>query len=461
MKKSLMLLMIIALMGMMALSGCGSKDAGKPAEPAKEQATTTTPQEPAKQEPAKEEKVEEFSMVIRHINVRDTAKATLKQLEDVVAKTEQDVPGLKFKLDGVEDTVNRDVKLKAEMSAGTQPPIFNLFGGDDTVKYSKAGRLLDLTGILDELGLKDAFFNLREFTVDGKIYGLPEAGYIEGFFYNQKLFKDAGVEVPKTWDELIKVCEALKAKGITPIALGSGAGDGWAANMLVNSLFVGLGGPELQEGFASGKTKWTDPAIIETFKRIQDFKNKGYIDPNVLGLKYPQGQANFYTGKAAMLFDGSWAANAITGDTSTVKDVAGFFRMPDVGGPGDGLINGGWSNGYGFSATLKDNELKAVKAFIKNLYTIEEQKRSLVESSRIPAMKGVSGVEGGTELVKALGESQGSAKGAFPAFDALVQKSVKVTLEQTVQEVLGGKLTPEKAAERMQQAQDKGNKEGK
>ena len=36
MKKSLMLLMIIALMGMMALSGCGSKDAGKPAEPAKE-----------------------------------------------------------------------------------------------------------------------------------------------------------------------------------------------------------------------------------------------------------------------------------------------------------------------------------------------------------------------------------------------------------------------------------------
>ncbi|MDK8181436.1 extracellular solute-binding protein [Paenibacillus sp. UMB4589-SE434] len=452
MKKRLTLLMIVALMGMLTLAGCGGSS--KPADPPKEAGGTTTPTP----EP---EKAESFDVVIRHINVRDTAKAMLKQLEEVSAATEKEVPGLKFKLDGVEDTVNRDVKLKAEMTSGTQPPLFNLFGGDDTVKYAKAGRLLALNDILTELGIADAFFNLREFTVDGKIYGLPESGYIEGFFYNKKLFEDAGVTVPKTWEELLAVCEALKAKGITPIAMGDGAGDGWVANMLVNSLFVGLGGPALQDGFATGTTKWTDPAVVESLKRVQDLKNKGYIDPNVLGLKYSQGQANFYTGKAAMLFDGSWAANAITGDTSTVKDVSGFFRLPDVGGPGDGFINGGWSNGFGVSADLKENELKAVKAFIKNWYNVEQQKRSLIESSRIPAMKGVSNVEGATELVKSLGESQGSAKGAFPAFDALVQKSVKVTLEQTVQELLGGKITPEKAAERMQQAQEKAIKEGK
>ncbi|WP_268633699.1 extracellular solute-binding protein [Paenibacillus alginolyticus] len=41
--------------------------------------------------------------------------------------------------------------------------------------------------------------NLNEFTVDGKIYGLPRAGYVEGVFYNKKMFEDAGVQVPKTW----------------------------------------------------------------------------------------------------------------------------------------------------------------------------------------------------------------------------------------------------------------------
>ncbi|WP_152394949.1 extracellular solute-binding protein [Paenibacillus guangzhouensis] len=456
-RKGLTLLLISMLTLSLALSACGSSkttEGEKKTEGGTTTPTTPTPAPEVKPEP---EKVEEFSVILRHINVRDTAKKTLQQLEDVVKKTEADVPGLKFQLDGVEDTVNRNVKLKAEMQAGTQPPIFSLFGGDDTKSYAAAGRLLPLNDIMSELGLSDAFFNLREFTVDGKIYGLPDAGFIEGFFYNKKMFEDAGVQVPKTYDEFLKVCEALKAKGITPIALGAGAADGWSVNMILNSMFVGLGGPELQEGFAAGTTKWTDPPVLEALKRVKELKDKGYFDKNVLGLKYAQGQAAFYTGKAAMLFDGSWAINAIVGETSTVKDVAGFYRFPDVGGPGDGFINGGWSAGYGFSAASNENELKAIKAFIKNFYNLDMQKRALIEQSRIPAMKGVSDIQGASELVKSVGEAQGSAKGAFPAFDSLVSTKVKVTLETSMQELLGGKSTPEQVAEKVQKAQDADN----
>ncbi|UHA75507.1 extracellular solute-binding protein [Paenibacillus sp. 481] len=452
MKKTMTLLLATMILATFALAGCGQKDAATPADN-KAAGEAKTPQSETAQKPGEEA----FSMTIRHINVRDTAKLTLKILEDVVKKTEQDVAGLKFELDGVEDTVNRDVKLKAEMSAGTQPPIFNLFGGADTKNYAAAGRLLPLNDILKEVGIADSFFDLREFTVDGKVYGLPESGFIEGFFYNKKVFDEAGVQVPKTWDELLKALETFKAKGIIPIALGAGGGDGWSVNMLVNSLIVGFGGPEIQEGFATGKTKWTDPAVIEAFKRLQELQTKGYIDPNALGLKYSQGQANFYTGKAALLFDGSWAINALVGDTSTVKDHAGFFRFPDVGGPGDGYINGGWSNGYGFSAAVKDKELETVKAFIKNFYTIENQKRGLVETSRIPSMKNITNIEGANALVKSVGEAQGAAKGAFPAYDSLVQPKIKVTLESTMQELIGGEITPEKAAERMQQVQEAAN----
>lgn len=450
-----MLLLITTFLTVLALSGCGQSGA-----PAATQDQNAGKDKPVA-EPPPSEKVEEFKMVIRHINTRETAKKTLALLEDMARKTEQDVPGLKFDLDGVEDTVNRNVKLKAEMAAGTQPPIFNLFGGADTQNYSKAKRLLPLNDILAELGLSDSFFDLREFNVDGKIYGLPESGFVEGFFYNKSLFEQAGVQVPTTWDELLKVLETLKSKGITPIALGGGAGDGWATNMIVNSLIVGLGGPEFQEGFATNKSKWTDPVVIDAFTRMKELMDKGYIDPNVLGLKYAQGQANFYTGKAALLFDGSWAINAIIGETSKVKDIVGFFRFPNVGGPGDGYINGGWSNGYGFSADLKDNELKAVKAFIKNFYSLDNQKRALVESSRIPSMKGVSNVDGASELMKAVGESQGSAKGAFPAFDVFVPDKVKISLENTMQELIGGQISPKEAAEKMQKIQDEASAEKK
>ncbi|MCG7406973.1 extracellular solute-binding protein [Paenibacillus sp. ACRRX] len=450
MKKRFLLLIVAVLLTMSALTGCSSSTKSDSS------AANGTDQTGNAAEGTKS-----FNMVLRHIHIRDTAKKSLEILQETVKKTESEVPGLTFVLDGVEDAVNRDVKLKAEMAAGTQPPVFSLFGGADTRNYSKAGRLLPLNDILKELNIQDSFFDLREFTVDGQIYGLPESGYIEGFFYNKKLFEQAEAKVPTNWDELVTAMEQLKSKGITPIAMGAGSGDGWVINMLVNSMFVALGGPELQEGFATGATKWTDPAVVETFKRIRMMVDKQYIDPNVLGLKFPQGQANFYTGKAAMLFDGSWAVNAISGESSTVKADTGFFRFPDVGGPGDGYINGGWSNGYGFSATVKDQELTAVKAFINNFYNQENQKRTLVETSQIPAMKGISDLQGANELIKTIGEAQGSAKGAFPAFDSLVQPKIKVTLESTMQQLLGGKIEPEKAAERMQKIQDEANTENK
>lgn len=452
MKKTKSAISLAMVMAMAATSvACGSNGDTKTASSSSTPASATPA---ASVKPAETAKPKEFKMVLRHIEIKDTAKSNLAILQDVVKATEAEVPGLKFELDGVEDVVNRDTKLKAEMQAGSPPPIFDLFGGADTQNYSKAGRLLDLTPILSELGLKDKFMNLNEFTVDGKIYGLPRAGYVEGIFYNKKMFADAGVQVPKTWDEFLKVCEAIKAKGITPIAMAGGAGDGWVINMLANTLFVRLGGPQIQEGFAAGKTKWTDAPVVEAFKKLAELKQKGYIDKNVIATKYSDGQAKFYTGQAAMLFDGSWAAGGIMGKNSTVAADASFFNFPNMGGPGDDMINGGWSNGYGFSSKLNDSELKAVKAFIKNFYTEANQKKALKESGNIPAMK-LADIGDATGLVAEVVKGQLSAKkGAFPAFDALVSPAVKKTLEGTMEELMGGKVTPQKAAEKMQAAQD-------
>ncbi|WP_227013625.1 extracellular solute-binding protein [Paenibacillus psychroresistens] len=456
MKKNLVGVITAIILTTTVLAGCGTEK--------KEETGGTKTTAPVATNAPKAKKVKDgikpFTVSLRHINVRDTQKKTLAMLQDVVDKTLKDVPGLKIEMDGVEDTVNRDTKLKAEMAAGNQPNIFNLFGGDDTINYAKAGRLLPLNDILAKLNLSDQFFDLREFTVDGKIYGLPEAGYVEGFYYNKKLFANAGITAPPTtWDGFLADCAALKAKGITPIAMGGGAGDAWVINMLFNSLFVGLGGPELQEGFAKGTGQWTDPKIVDAFAKLKDLKDKGFIDTNVLGLKYAEGQAKFYTAQAAMLFDGSWATSAIVDPTkSTMAADAGFFRFPNISGAGDGLINGGWSNGYGFSSVQTPDQLAAIEAFINNFYNPAMQTRQLIDDNRIPSMKGVSDITGAQPLVAEIGKQQASATKAYPAFDALVQAKVKAVVESTVQELLGGKLTPDKAAETIQKVQDLANK---
>ncbi|MCQ6559757.1 ABC transporter substrate-binding protein [Paenibacillus mendelii] len=120
----------------------------------------------------------------------------LQIFKDVVAKAEQENPGLKFELEGIDEVVNRDQKLKAEMAAGNPPDIFEVFGGADLNLYVKASRMLDLMPIIEELGLKDKFASLVEFTVDGKVYGLP-FGYSEGIFYNKKCSRNLGLPFPK------------------------------------------------------------------------------------------------------------------------------------------------------------------------------------------------------------------------------------------------------------------------
>ena len=207
------------------------------------------------------------------------------------------------------------------------------------------------------------------------------------------------------------------------------------------------------------QSQWTDPKIVDAFAKLKDLKDKGYIDTNVLGLKMHEGQAKFYTGKAAMLFDGTWATSAIVDPTkSTMVADAGFFRFPNIGGAGDGLINGGWSNGYGFSSVQTPDQLVAIEAFIKNFYNPEMQTRQLIDDNRIPAMKGVTDISGAQPLVAEIGKQQASATKAYPAFDALVQAKVKAVVESTVQELLGGKLTPDKAAQTIQKVQDEANK---
>jgi raffinose/stachyose/melibiose transport system substrate-binding protein len=401
------------------------------------------------------EQAQPFTISLRHVQVRDDARPRLKMLEDVAFRMEAAVPGLKVEMEGLEDKVHRFEKLPAEMAAGAPPKIFDLFGGADTHKYAKANRLLDLTPILSELGLKEQFFNLDEFSVNGKIYGLPTAGFVEGVFYNKRLFRELGAQVPATWEELLAVAEKAHAQGITPFALASA--DAWVINMMMNTMWVRMAGTGSVPGFVDGTKKWTDPDVAEAFKRYEKLVQKGYFPEHSLGLKYADQQTAFRQGEAAMVFDGSWANSGLAAPgRSVVEDDVGFFNFPSMGGPGDGTINASYSNGYGFSAHLNAKELEAVKAFIRIMFSEEMQKRQLAEVGILPAMKladlsGVRPIVG--ELLKAADTR------TFPAFDSIVQAKVREALETGMQELIGGKTTAIQLLERVQQAQDNANRE--
>ncbi|ANE46946.1 sugar ABC transporter substrate-binding protein [Paenibacillus swuensis] len=463
MKKNLLMLLVLFLACSVVLAGCGNGNNG---ENAKNTNTANEPkaEEPKTEEPKAEEPaaVEPFTVSLRHIQIGDAQKNRKAILDDVVKKTEEEVPGLKFELDGVEDSVNRFTKLPAEMAAGNPPKIFDLFGGaGDALKFAKAGRLLDLTPIIEELGIKDKFLNLNQFTLDGKVYGLPIGGSSEGFYYNQAMFEKYGLKVPTTWAELETAAETLKKNNITPFASGSKAA--WVPNMLVNTLIGRYAGPESIDGFAQGTAKWNSPEVVAAYAKYEEWVKKGYFTKGELGKEYADQMNEFVQGKAGMLFDGSWRSSVFKDEAQAfaLTNKTGYFAMPAVdGGKGDQtFINGNYSNGYGFSADLKENELTAVKAFIKNLFNEEMQLRGLLEDGLLPSIQLSDAAMGQATdpIVKQVLDTYKNAKGAFSHFDSTIQSDVYKETEAELQKLIAGKTTAQKVGDAIQKAQDAAN----
>ncbi|MDU0203406.1 MULTISPECIES: extracellular solute-binding protein [Paenibacillus] len=412
---------------------------------------------PNNEAPSPGAKGEPVLLTIRHTQVKDTQKKRLAMLQEVVKSTEAKVPGLSITLDGVEDKVNRFEKLRAEMAAGNPPEIFDLFGGTDTKDYVKANRLLDLTPILSELGLTDKFYSFEEFTVDGKIYGIPMAGYVEGLYYNKKILSEHQIKPPQTWNELLDAAAKLKAQKITPFALA--AKDSWVINMMCNTMWVRTAGLNSVEGFLDGSKHWTDPDVVDAFEKYDLLVKKGYFQEGSLALSYAEQQNKFSSGEAAFMFDGSWANTPLLDPekSAIVKDV-GFMSFPDMGGPGDGFINGGWSNAYGFSKKVTPAQLDAIKEFIRQMYNEPMQKRQLVEEGMPPAMK-LQDTSNVNPLITQILDVFATSKGAFPAFDSRIQTKVREKLERGMQELVGGRTDPVTLMTDIQKQQDASNKE--
>ncbi|WP_244226726.1 ABC transporter substrate-binding protein [Paenibacillus protaetiae] len=399
----------------------------------------------------------QVTLSLRHTQIKETTKTRLQILENVVKKTEDENPGLTFQLEGIDEIVNRDQKLKAEMIAGNPPDIFEVFGGSDLNLYVKAGRMLDLTPIIDELGIRDKFASLDEFTIDGKVYGLPYGGYSEAIFYNKDIFNELQIAIPKTWNELLAAADRIKAAGYTPFGLA--AKDGWVNGMLWNTIMERNVGIDALNKVVTGETKWTDPDFIRGFKNYAELVNNDYFTKGALGLPYTDQGAQLLSGKAAMVFTGTWDASRFTGEEAgSMQGKIGYFAFPSIpGGKGDQTsINASYSNGFGFSANMDPDQIEAAKTFIANFYTEAVQKETLVKAQVLPSMK-LSDLSGIDPLTAEILQVMSSATSSWKAYDSIVTPAVGSDINIGLQELIGKVNTPEAVAQEIQKSQDKAN----
>ena len=83
---------------------------------------------------------------------------------------------------------------------------------------------------------------LTNVTYDDKVYGMTFGLSCGALFCNKELFEQNNIKIPETYDELIEVVKAFKAKGITPMTV-SGK-DIWTIAMYFDAMALKAAGSE-------------------------------------------------------------------------------------------------------------------------------------------------------------------------------------------------------------------------
>ncbi|MEU8694048.1 extracellular solute-binding protein, partial [Streptomyces sp. NPDC048665] len=236
----------------------------------------------------------------------DAANKVEKQIVDTFNKTS--------KVKAVLDTIpgaDYQSKLNTIINTPQAPDVFFNWGGGSIAPFVKKNLLLPLDDMIaKDPGLKSNFlpsvFNTA--VIDGKSYGVPMRGTQPVLlFNNKKVLASAGLSVPKTWDDLINDVKVLKAKGITPIALGGG--DQWPTLMWFEYVFDRLAGPDLfRKALAGDKTAWASPDSQRALGMLKQLTDAGAFGSNFDSVKFTDGgsPALLAKGKAAFELMGSW-----------------------------------------------------------------------------------------------------------------------------------------------------------
>ncbi|MGC0330049.1 xylobiose transport system substrate-binding protein [Streptomyces sp. SAI-170] len=280
-------------------------------------------------------------------------------------------------------------KLRTAMGSPSAPDLFFNWGGGSIKAYEEAGKLVDLTDVIEnDPVLKSGFLPsvLAAGDLKGRHYGIPMRGMQPVIlFFNKTVFAEQNLQPPTTWDQLLDINTKLKKAGITPFALGGS--DVWPELMWLEYLVDRLGGPEvfkrIQDGDAEG---WGDPAVLKAAEMVKELIDDGAFGSKFTSVSYVNGGAPavFARGKAAMHLMGSWEYSTQLGKfPDFARKNLGWAAFPQVeGGKGSPRnVVGNPTNYWSVNARTRNKD--AAIAFLKDCAS-KEYARALVANGDVP-----------------------------------------------------------------------------
>ncbi|GHO47897.1 ABC transporter substrate-binding protein [Ktedonospora formicarum] len=278
---------------------------------------------------------------------------------EAVLKYAKDYTKAKVNVSWVPGTGNEyPNKVRAALLGSSAPDVFE--NSALSVDQVKAGLLAPLDDIIVDAKSDFKPSSLAPFTVDGKVYGIKMINDPTFVYYRKSMFQQAGVEVPKTIDELIAIVKKLSNADHKALYLGPDGGvdalnqiAGWAA-----------GGDFLSPD--NKQVIFNTDRMAAAYEKIYELNATGAVLPDAPTFWWDS--STFQQGQVAMQWCGLWAMPLI--QKSAVKDDFGIFPWPALDGQSQpATVNGGWAE----MVSAKSKNLDAAKAYVKELWITNTQ----------------------------------------------------------------------------------------
>ena len=356
----MMSVLIALLLCTGVFAGCGSGSASETdADAAQSQTSVSTEMEDS---PATPEDAAVGPVTLKYWTWFPNAE----QLKPVVDAFQEKYPDIKIELNVMESKAYQE-KLPVALSTGED---IDIVGVQPSAMVGQIQSYLsDLEPLMAKVVGPDWTSKIAKADIDAcktltqgplTIFPLFRSGAMIGY-YNAKMLKDFGLQVPKTIDEYKAFSDAIRAKDATILPAVFAGKEAWVCDEMMLTV-MGQSGDYYNQWRYKGAIVDSEQFInaMNGFKKFFDY---GIFTKDVMDLDYGRAYEMFSTGKAATFYQGTWEAGIVAESVRKAKNIAledvGIFALPTVEANGKATLRSFLDCTVGIVKSSKNQEAAA------------------------------------------------------------------------------------------------------
>ena len=291
-----------------------------------------------------------------------------KSIQAVIAGFHKKFPGVTVSYTSAGN--DTPTVLKTRLAGGKPPDVAAVAQPALVREFAKGGKLKPITFAQGVIRTNYGPSGVALGSVNGKLYGLffKASNKSAGIWYNVKAFRNAGVQPPKTWPQLLAAAKTIRGSGLPAYSIGGS--EGWTLTDLFENIYLRTAGPAKYDLLTDHKIKWTDPSVKKALgfmaQILGDTTNIPGGASGALQTGFPQSVDAVLSksAKAAMVIEGDFVPGVAT--TKGLKPLVDYNMtpFPSINGSPPVAVTSG-------DTVIMFKDSPAARAFITYLATPE------------------------------------------------------------------------------------------